>query len=67
MAPLVENVSVQRVQFGPSDRVLVRVLSKINGKQRRSIQNAVRQWCGLPEDKVFVYSALDMEVAIERR
>jgi hypothetical protein len=59
-------VSTERVHFDKDDRVLVKVFApSLRDDQVRKIAEAVRRWCDLPAERIFVYAAGQMEITVE--
>ena len=67
VTPRLADVQCTRMQFGPGDRLLVRVRQgPISGEANRKIHRMVQKWAG-DHVEVLVIDLTQLEIEVERK
>ena len=61
----IADVQCTRLQFGPGDRVLVRVYHNLDRDQKKKLRRAVQKWTG-PDVEILIINCLEMDLKIEK-
>jgi hypothetical protein len=63
--PQIADVQCTRLKFAPGDRILVRVHTKLDKHQIKSLRKSITKWAGC-EVEVLIYNGLEMDIVPEQ-